>query len=290
MTAHRSLIRRPSLTGWFAIRSLLVTALAVVTGVLLAAPVSAQLFGVVFDPTNYANALLRYEELERQLTQMVQTYEQIRTQYELLKYQAQRMPVDMNVRYRSAPTPWLPFSAANAYGTTAAWILSANNGHEAGLAYTLATQPLLDYGSAMGRLSAEEAGRVQHRYDRVQLTDASITHGLEALGFLRGHQLSVEQTIRNLEDDAYSGEPGVNTQIAVLNKLSATAVTSARLAKDANNVLVSLLEQHLLDATERREAAVQAINAHIAFETDARPLLARTTAQTTEALTTFRIP
>jgi len=53
---------------------------------------------------------------------------------------------------------------------------------------------------------------------------------------------------------------------------------------------VSLLEQQLLDATDRREAAAQHINAHIAFLTEARPLLARTTAQTTTALTTFRIP
>jgi hypothetical protein len=290
MSAHASQNRRALPIGRFAVRSLLVRAIVAVVGFGLAAPVAAQLFGVVFDPTNFENALLRYAELEKQLAQMVQTYQQIRTQYELLKYQAQRIAVDMNVRYRSAPTPWLSFEAANAYGTTAAWIRSANNGHEAGMAYTLATQPLRDYGPAMGRLSVEETGRVETRYDRVQLTDASITHGLEALGFLRGHQMSVEQTIRNLEDDAYSGDPDFNTQIAVLNKLSATAVTSARLAKDANNVLVSLLEQQLLDATDRREAAVQAINAHIAFETDARPLLAQTTAQTTEALTTFRIP
>jgi hypothetical protein len=75
-----------------------------------------------------------------------------------------------------------------------------------------------------------------------------------------------------------------------LNKINATAVTSARLAKDANNVLVSLLEAQILDGTERREAAAQGLNAHIAFVNDARPLLARTTAQTTDALTTFRIP
>jgi hypothetical protein len=254
----------------------------------LAVSVLAQ--AIVFDPTNYANALLRYAELERQLAELVQTYEQIRTQYELLMYQAQRVPVDMDFRYRSVPTPWLPFSASDTYGTTAPWIVAANNGHEAASAYTLATRPLLEYGAAMTQLSAEEAARVQRRYDRVQLADASITHGLEALGFLRGHQLSVEQTVRNLEDDAYSADPDFNTQIAVLNKLSATAVTAARLAKDANNVLVSLLEQQLLDATERREAAAQGINAHIAFETEARDLLARTTAQTTEALTTFRIP
>ena len=36
--------------------------------------------------------------------------------------------------------------------------------------------------------------------------------------------------------------------------------------------------------------AVQGINAHIAFVTEAGPLLARTTAATTDALTTFRIP
>jgi hypothetical protein len=254
----------------------------------LAVRVLAQ--GIVFDPTNYANALLRYSEMEQQLAELVQTYEQIRTQYELLKYQAQGLAVDMNIRYRSVPTPWLPFSASDTYGTTAGWILAANNGHEAETAYTLATRPLFEYGAAMAQLSAEEAARVQRRYDRVQLADASITHGLEALGFLRGHQMSVEQTVRNLEADAYSPDPDFNTQIAVLNKLSATAVTSARLAKDANNVLVSLLEQQLLHATERREAAVEGINAHIAFETEARDLLAQTTAQTTEALTTFRIP
>ena len=68
----------------------------------------------------------------------------------------------------------------------------------------------------------------------------------------------------------------------MLNKVNATRrSTSARLAKDSNNVLVSLLEQQLLEATDRREAAVQGINAHIAFVNEAGPLLARTTAQTT---------
>jgi hypothetical protein len=266
----------------------LVLVLGCVVG--LAVPVSAQLFGVVFDPTNYANAVLRYAELQRQFTQLVTTYEQIRTQYLLLLQQARLLPFNMNLRYRAMPTPWLPFDSANAYGTTATWILAANNGHEASTAFASATQLLRSYGAAMSTLSAEEAARVQTHYDRVQLADASIAHGLEALGFLRGHQISVETTIRNLEDDTYSSNPDLNTQIAVLNKINATAVTSAREAKDSTNVLVSLLEQELLQATERREAAVQGINAHIAFVTEAGPLLARTTAQTTDALTSFRIP
>jgi hypothetical protein len=263
--------------------------LALALGV--AIPASAQLFGgIVFDPENYGNALLRYAQLQQQFTQLVTTYQQIRTQYLMLEQQTHLVPVDMNGRYRSMPTPWLPFAATNAYGTTDGWILTANNGHEALSAYTRATQPLLTYGPALTRLSAEESARVQSRYDRLQLADASITHGLEALGFLRGHQMSVETTIRNLEDDSYSSEANFNSQIALLNKLNAITVTTARLAKDTNNMLVSLLEQHLMEATDRREAAVQGMNAHIAFVSEAAPLLARTTSQTTDALTTFRIP
>jgi hypothetical protein len=184
-------------------RALLITECVIAVAV----PVSAQLFGVVFDPTNYANALLRYAELEQQYTQLVTTYQQIRTQYLLLKQQSQLLPVDMNARYRAMPTPWLPFEATNAFGTTATWILAANNGHEASTAFAAATQALKDYGAAIGTLSADEAARVRTHYDRVQLADASIAHGLEALGFLRGHQMSVETTIRNLEDDTYAGPP-----------------------------------------------------------------------------------
>jgi hypothetical protein len=256
----------------------------------IAAPVSAQLFGVVFDPTNYANALLRYAQLQQQYAQLVTTYQQIRTQYLLLQQQAQLLPVNMTARYRSLASPWVPFSAPAAYGTTTAWIQTANTGQGAPAAYARATQRLQTYAGALARLSADEAARVRTRYDRVQLADGSVTHALEALGVLRGHQESMETTVRNLEDDAYANDAARNTQIAVLNKINATAVTSARLAKDANNVLVSLLEQQALDATERREAAAQGINAHIAFLNEAGPLLARTTAETTTALTTFRIP
>jgi hypothetical protein len=266
-------------------------ALSLVLLVGLAVPVSAQLFGgIVYDPTNYANAVLRYGQLQQQLAQLITTYEQIRTQYLLLLEQSQRLPVDMVARYRSLASPWLPFTASTAYGTSAAWLVTANTGPGASAAYAQATQALRAYADALSQLPAEEAARVRTRYDRLQLADGSVAHGLEALGYLRGHQESMETTLLNLEEDAYAEDPARNTQIAVLNKINATAVTAARLAKDANNVLVSLLEQQLLDATERREAVAQGINAHIAFLADARPLLARTTADTTTALTTFRIP
>jgi hypothetical protein len=272
------------------IRRLLISLLTLALVAVAMAPASAQLFGVVYDPTNYANAVLRYGQLQQQLAQLIATYQQIRTQYLLLQQQAQRLPVNMTARYQSLASPWLPLTAPTAYGTTAPWILSANTGPGAAAAYTRATQPLLGYGGALGRLSADEAARVRTRYDRLELTDGSLAHGLEALGYLRGHQGSMETTVRNLEDDTYATDPERNTQIAVLNKINAVGLTEARLAKDTNNVLISLLEQQLLEATERREAAAEGINAHIAFLSQTPNLLAQSTAETTAALTSFRIP
>ena len=97
------MIRRRILTGLLALA---------LTGVAMV-PVSAQLFGgIVYDPTNYANAVLRYGQLQQQLAQLITTYEQIRTQYQLLLQQSQLLPVNMLARYRSVASPWLPFTAA----------------------------------------------------------------------------------------------------------------------------------------------------------------------------------
>jgi hypothetical protein len=251
-------------------------------------PLSAQ--WVVFDPSNFANAVEQLFQLEEQYRQLVTTYQQIRTQYLLLKQQAEKLPFSLEARYRSLGTPWLPLVAPSAYGTTTKWIDAANTGQFPDAAYARATQAMASYAGALAGLSAAETARVETRYDRAQLADAAITNDLQALGRLRFHEGSVETTLRNLEADAYSDDPALHTQIAVLNKINATGVTAVRMAKDANYVLVSLLEQQVLEATERREAAVQGINAHVAFLTEARPLLARTTVDTTNALTTFRIP
>src|SRR5438128_8509519 len=92
--------------------------LVLVVMVAIAVPVSAQLFGVVFDPTNYGNALLRYEQLQQQFTQLVMTYQQITAQYQLMTRQAQQLPVDLAGRYHTLSKPWQLFKADHTYDTT----------------------------------------------------------------------------------------------------------------------------------------------------------------------------
>ena len=50
---------------------------------LVVATASAQFGGVVYDPTNYQNALLRYFQLQQHLIQLQQTYTKVLSHYNL---------------------------------------------------------------------------------------------------------------------------------------------------------------------------------------------------------------
>ena len=158
--------------------------------VALAAPVSAQLFGgIVYDPTNYANAVLRYEQLQQQLAQLITTYQQIRTQYLLLLQQSQQLPVQTWTRGIAAcATPWLPLSAPTAYGTTTAWIDAANTGPGAAARLRARDAAAARRTPAPSRgCPPTEAARVAHALrPRSNSRTAASTHGLEALGLPAG--------------------------------------------------------------------------------------------------------
>src|SRR5579864_6215800 len=80
-------------------------------------------FGIVYDPTNYANAVLRYSQLVQQLAQLRQTYAQILNQYNLALRMAQNIQ-NMPARYRAQFSQWRNVVAPNTYGNTGMWVRS----------------------------------------------------------------------------------------------------------------------------------------------------------------------
>ena len=56
--------------------------------------------GIVYDPTNYANALLRYAELQQQLVQLRNNYAQLVTEYNLALQMSKNLQ-NMPARYRA---------------------------------------------------------------------------------------------------------------------------------------------------------------------------------------------
>src|ERR1700681_3276959 len=82
---------------------------------------SAQFGGIVYDPTNYSNALLRYFQLQQHLIQLRNSYLQLVAQYNLAVQMARNIQ-NMPARYRATFSPWRGATAQNTYGNTAGWI------------------------------------------------------------------------------------------------------------------------------------------------------------------------
>ena len=74
--------------------------------------------GIVYDPTNFHQALLRYAQLIAQLNQLQATYMQIVNAYQLAQRMSQGLP-NMQTRYATTWSPWGYGSAQDTYGNTA---------------------------------------------------------------------------------------------------------------------------------------------------------------------------
>ena len=139
---------------------------------------SAQFGGVVYDPTNYHNALLRYYQLQQHLVQLQQTYSKVLAHYNLAMQMARSIE-NMPARYRALFSQWRNGSALNTFGNTGGWITGVNTGTVGG-GYQQATTQLSLYDTGhISSMDRDELSRVQSQYASVQLADGASTaaHG-----------------------------------------------------------------------------------------------------------------
>ncbi len=232
------------------------------------APIQASAqFGVsiVYDPTNYANALLRYAQLVQQLNQLRVTYEQIVNQYNLALRMSRNLP-NMATRYVTTWAPWRNADAQDIYGNTATWINGVNFGVLPTVVsgYQQATNTLLPYTAALlAAMPANQVQRVQSDAATIQLADGAAENAMAMIGTIRANALNTTNAISNIQNDSLSDDPNLNTQVSVLNKVNATSVLSLQNAQDTNKLLVSLLEQQTILSKQARDSATNVTNADI---------------------------
>jgi hypothetical protein len=245
---------------------------------------------LVYDPTNFAEAVKEFTELEQQYNQLVQTYQTIKSQYDQMIWMAKSVPVNMIQRYRAISTPWTPSSATNTYGTTAAWQSAIDSGIGVSGGYSAATERLGTYGSALGNIPGDQLEHLQKDYGTVELTDGVSQAAIETLGQLRANAPAVETAIQNLESDSLSSDPAMNTEIAVLNKINAANVINLRNTQDANKLLTALAERQIVEAKRERDAEARAFNEHIQFMSQGQAVLASQAAGASSAMLAWRMP
>ena len=247
--------------------------------------------GVVFDPTNFHNALLRYYQLQQHLVvlqqhlaQLQKTYSKITAQYNLAIQMAQFVK-NMPARYRALFSQWRNVTSLNTFGNTGSWINGINTG------YLKATTPLSQYDPyELSGMDASELGRVQSQYASIQLVDGANMNAMATIGSIRGTADNIQTQIANLEQDSFSGDSSLNSEVSVLNKINAAGVLTLRTVQDSNKLLASLLEQQTILAKQQRDATTNAINTDIGRQASMAGNIAQVTGSITDSLQNFRMP
>ena len=260
--------------------------IAAVLATLWVGTASAQFPGlVVYDPTNYANALLRYFELQQQLLQLTNSL--------ALALQMAKNLQNMPARYQALFSLWRNGVAQDTYGNTGGWVNGINSGQVpiVNAGYQRATTQLLPYDAGtLAVMTPDELARVESQYASVELSDGANVTAMATLGAIRNNAANIETQIANLADDSLSEDPDLNTEVSVLNKINNADVLNLRTVQDTNKLLASLLELQTVAAKQQREATANGINADIARRATLAGNLAQVTATITDSLQNFRMP
>lgn len=248
--------------------------------------------GIVYDPTNYHNALLRYYQLQQHLLQLQKSYAKITSQLNLAMQMATFVR-NMPARYRAVFSQWRNVTSLNTFGNTGSWISGINSGllPNINTGYQKSTTQLLPYTTDhLSGMDASELERVQSRYASIELTDGANMNAMATIGSIRGNAESVQAQIANLEQDSFSGDPNLNSEVSVLNKINAANVLTLHTVQDSNKLLASLLEQQTILAKQQREATTNAINADISRRANLSGNISQVTSTLTDSLQNFRMP
>jgi hypothetical protein len=213
---------------------------------LVAHAVSAQF--VVYDPTNYAQALARFAQLL--------------TQYRFWVAQARRLPVDLASRYRLDPVRWRPHDAGP-YPYARSILSALNAGDPAGTLYDAGTDQLEALDALLAAVPPDLRRRLETIYGSIELADSVAKMAINQVGTTRTNGRLALTTIQNMEDDAVSGSDDFHTQTALLNKINGATVLALRLEETASQLQLNILEQLLVQNKRSRDAEAQIMDAHL---------------------------
>jgi hypothetical protein len=249
-------------------------------------------FSVVYDPTNYANALLRYSQLIAQLNQLRATYMQVLNQYNLAVQMSRNIP-NMASRYAASWAPWRYASTQDIYGNATPWVNGANSGAVPTVlgGYRRATSTLQPYSpTLLSSMPASELQRIESDSATIELADGAAQTALETIGAIRANAISATNTISNIQSDSLSGNPNLNTEVSVLNKVNATNVLALQNAQDTNKLLVAILEQQTVLSKQTRDSATNITNADISRRTNSVGLGQQLTSGIGQSLNNYQLP
>jgi hypothetical protein len=229
--------------------------------VLAATPVLPQIFGglPVFDGASLAEMLIQSAHMRDQIMKAVQTYNKIADTYNHAVREAQGLTGGKMSRYRSALGLFRQFTASDLYDKNAAWVKTANTGIGGAEAWNRLGVARIPY-SDIGRLPQGQQDRAKKEVSAIELQDGAGINTLEVIGSVRQVGPQRELILAELENDAFSTDPNMQTDAAKQNVANALAVFQAKQTQDQIRLMTNLLEMQLIKARQERDAQAYAVS------------------------------
>jgi hypothetical protein len=245
--------------------------------------------GVVFDPTQSGHAIQQIYQGEQQLQKWatelenweqhlqkeeqiyntaLQTKNQIVSAYNLA-YQMSRMPQNLAARYKAQWSKWTNMSTPDTYGITSAWMNALDLGGQAQAlqAYQNAIVRLQNYpNSSYSNMDANSQATVQNQYATSELSQGTTVSTLATLGTIRSDQESFATQLSNLDEDTFSDDSELQTEMAVLGKINSATLLQIHSQQDTNQLLAASVQQQLIAQKQQVDSQNRAINNAIYFQ------------------------
>jgi hypothetical protein len=213
----------------------------------------------VVDVASVRQQVQQLLQMQKELVQLQQMYALYQQQFNLLNAEAQQIK-GLPSRYRYTFANWQQFVAGNQYGNTGAWANAITNGDansiQTGFRNLLPTVQPVDITASP---QAQQDWRQQ--YGLVQLQDASLMTGMKTIGDLRSNMQQNARILAQLEADATSSDPTLQSAKALQQKTLVAMLLMIHTLQDANRALTSSMDLQIQALAQQRWERGRELNA-----------------------------
>jgi len=213
----------------------------------------------VVDVASVRQQVQQLLQMQKELVQLQQMYALYQQQFNLLNAEAQQIK-GLPSRYRYTFANWQQFVAGNQYGNTGAWANAITNGDansiQTGFRNLLPTVQPVDITASP---QAQQDWRQQ--YGLMQLQDASLMTGMKTIGDLRSNMQQNTRILAQLEADATSSDPTLQSAKALQQKTLVAMLLMIHTLQDANRALTSSIDLQMQALAQQRWERGRELNA-----------------------------
>jgi hypothetical protein len=220
-------------------------------------PGAAQI--AVVDVASVRQQVQQLLQMQKELVQLQQMYALYQQQFNLLNAEAQSLKGLPN-RYRYTFANWQQFVAGNQYGNTNNWASGITTGDansiQTGFRNLLPTIQPVDITATP---QAQQDWRQQ--YGLMQLQDASLMTGMKTIGDLRNNMQQNTRVLAQLEADATSSDPSLQSAKALQQKTLVAMLLMIHTLQDTNRALASSIDLEVQTLAQQRWERGRELNA-----------------------------